>query len=180
MTTPPALTTAADDGTRGFPRDRFTVAIYGTFVVWGWLLYSFNPSVPLLAKDLDLTGAQAGLHGTAMAVGAIVSAALTPRLVRRLGRRTTLMVAGTTLVLGVTLLVLAPALVWTLSGVALLAAGGNTSVSAAQAGLAMHHGPRASAALTEANGVGSAIGLLGPSPWASPWASGGAGGPPWP
>ncbi|GAA3823208.1 MFS transporter [Cellulomonas soli] len=162
MTTPPAGTSAAGDQARGFPRDRFTVSLYGTFVVWGWLLYSFNPSVPLLADDLDLTGAQAGLHGTAMAVGAIVSAAATPRLVRALGRRTTLLLAGATLVLGVTLLVLAPALVWTLSGVALLAAGGNTSVSAAQAGLALHHGHRASAALTEANGVGSAIGLLGP------------------
>lgn len=160
VTTPPPTPTSEQG--RGFRRDRFTVSLYGTFVVWGWLLYSFNPSVPLLADDLGLTGAQAGLHGTAMAAGAIVSGALTPRLVRALGRRTTLLVAGTAVVLGVVLLVLAPALVWTLSGMALLSAGGNTSVSAAQAGLALHHGTKASAALTEANGVGSSIGLLGP------------------
>ena len=55
--------------TTGFPRDRMTIAFYGSFVVWGWLLYSFKPSVPLLADELGISDAQAGLHGTAMAAG---------------------------------------------------------------------------------------------------------------
>ena len=73
----------------GFPRDRITVAFYSTFAVWGWLLYSFNPSVPLLADDLGISDAQAGLHGSSMAVGAILAAFVTPRLVRGRGRRPT-------------------------------------------------------------------------------------------
>jgi MFS family permease len=43
-----------------------------------------------------------------------------------------------------------------------LALGGNVMISAAQAGLALRHGAKASAALTEGNGVGSSVGLVGP------------------
>lgn len=143
-------------------RDRFTVALYGCFVVWGWLLYSFNPSVPLLADDLDLTGAQAGLHGTAMAAGAILTAFLTPRSVRARGRRWTLLASCVVVVAGTTVLLTAGTLAVSLLGMFVLAIGGNLAISSAQPGLAQHHGPAASAAVTEANGVGSGVGLVGP------------------
>ncbi|NKY40802.1 MFS transporter, partial [Cellulomonas septica] len=134
-------------------RDRFTVALYGCFVVWGWLLYSFNPSVPLLADDLDLTGAQAGLHGTAMAAGAILTAFLTPRSVRARGRRWTLLASCAVVVVGITVLLTAGSLAVSLLGMFVVAIGGNLAISSAQPGLAQHHGPAASAAVTEANGV---------------------------
>ncbi|MFC4616964.1 MFS transporter [Cellulomonas algicola] len=143
-------------------RDRFTVALYGCFVVWGWLLYSFNPSVPLLADDLDLTGAQAGLHGTAMAAGAILTAFLTPRSVQTRGRRWTLLASCAVVVVGITVLLTAGSLAVSLLGMFVLAIGGNLAISSAQPGLAQHHGPAASAAVTEANGVGSGVGLIGP------------------
>ncbi|HEY0216908.1 MAG TPA: MFS transporter [Cellulomonas sp.] len=143
-------------------RDRFTVTMYGYFIAWGWFLYSFNPSVPLLAKDLGISNAAAGLHGTAMAVGAIVAAALTPRLVLRLGRRASLVLAGLLLGAGLVVLLTGGVLAATLAGVVLLAIGGNMAISAAQAGLALHHGRAASAAVTEGNASGSGIGLLGP------------------
>ncbi|AEE45859.1 MFS transporter [Cellulomonas fimi] len=143
-------------------RDRFTVALYGCFVVWGWLLYSFNPSVPLLADDLGITGAQAGLHGTAMAAGAILTAFLTPRSVRARGRRWSLLAACAVVVAGTVLLLTASVLAVSLVGMFVLAIGGNLAISSAQPGLAQHHGPAASAAVTEANGVGSGVGLLGP------------------
>lgn len=138
------------------------MTLYGSFVTWGWLLYSFNPSVPLLADELGITNAQAGLHGTAMAVGAVLAAAVTPRAVRRLGRRDALAAACVLLAAGVVLLATGTALPVTLAGMAVVAVGGNAAISAAQAGLADHHGRAASAAVTEANGVGSGIGLLGP------------------
>jgi len=78
----------------GFPRDRMTIAFYGCFAVWGWLLYSFNPSVPLLADELGISDAQAGLHGTAMAAGGILAAFVTPRLVRGRGRRAAILLAS--------------------------------------------------------------------------------------
>jgi len=143
-------------------RDRFTLTLYGGFVMWGWLLYSFNPSVPLLARELGVSNAQAGLHGTAMAVGAVGAAALTPVVVRRLGRRAAAVGAGVVLAVGTALLTTGTVLAVTLAGVVVLALGGNVMISASQAALADHHGPAASAAVTEANGVGSGIGLVGP------------------
>lgn len=143
-------------------RDRLTLTLDGVFVTWGWLLYSFNPSVPLLAAELGVSNAQAGLHGTAMAVGAVLAAALTPWTVLRLGRRAALVGAGVLIAVGIGLLTSGWTLPATLSGMVVVSVGGNVAVSAAQAGLVLHHGRTASAAVTEANGVGSGIGLLGP------------------
>jgi MFS family permease len=97
-----------------------------------------------------------------MAVGAILAAAVTPRVVRRLGRRAAVVGAGAVLAVGTALLTTGTALGVTLGGVVVIALGGNVMISAAQAALADHHGPAASAAVTEANGVGSGIGLVGP------------------
>lgn len=143
-------------------RDRFTLTLDGVFVTWGWLLYSFNPSVPLLAAELGVSNAQAGLHGTAMAVGAVLAAAVTPWAVLRVGRRSALVGACVLLAAGIGLLVSGRTLPVTLTGMVVVALGGNVAISAAQAGLVLHHGRTASAAVTEANGVGSGVGLLGP------------------
>ncbi len=143
-------------------RDRFTFTLYGSFVVWGWFLYAFSPSVPLLAAELGITNAQAGLHGTAMAVGAVVAAALTPRMVRGLGRRTVVVTACVVVAAGVALLTTGWALPVTLGAVVVTAVGGNMLIGGSLATLADHHGPASSAALTEANAWGSGIGLVGP------------------
>jgi len=147
---------------RGSHRDRPSVTLYGWFAVWGWLLYSFNPSVPLLAREMGVSNAVAGLHGTAIAGGAILAAALTPRLVTRFGRQATLVAAGPMVAVGTLALVTGRGIAWTLTAVLVLASGAIVAVSAAQAGLAMHHGARSSASLTEAAGVGSTVGLFGP------------------
>src|SRR4051794_23565651 len=118
----------------GFPRDRITVAFYGTFAVWGWFLYSFNPSVPLLAQDLGVSDAQAGLHGTAMALGTVLAAYLTPRFVRWAGRRPSLLSALAVVASGVVALVLAPTLAWSLAAIFFVAVGGNILISATQPG----------------------------------------------
>lgn len=154
--------TAPDRAPARLVRDRTTLTLYGPFVVWGWLLYSFNPSVPLLADELGITSAQAGLHGSAMAAGGLTAAVLTPRTVRALGRRATIVVSALVVALGIGALVTGPALPWTLAGMLLTSVGGNVLISAAQVGLALQHGRAASAAVTEANGVGAAVGLLGP------------------
>jgi len=143
-------------------RDRLTWTFYGVFVMWGWFLYSFNPSVPLLADEFGISAAQAGLHGTAMAVGAIGASGAAPWLVAAHGRRAAIVTALGLVVLGAAGLLLAPSLWVSLPGTAVLALGGNVAIASAQAGLARHHGDAASAALTEANGVGSSIGLVGP------------------
>lgn len=154
-----------DAATRARPRqvrDRLTLGLYTPYVVWGWLLYSFNPSVPLLAGELGITAAQAGLHGTAMAVGGLLAAPLTPRTVRRAGRRGAIVLAALLVAVGVVGLLLGPSLPWTLAGMFVTAVGGNVLIASTQVGLAEHAGPAASATITEANGVGSSVGLVGP------------------
>ena len=143
-------------------RDRYTITTYGTFVVWGWFLYSFSPSVPLLAEDLGVSKAAGGLHGTAMAVGAITAALLTPRMVAALGRRTALVTGMALICVGTVGLVTGAVLAVTLASMFVLAVGGNIAVSSAQVGISEHHGAAAPAAITEANGVGSGIGLFAP------------------
>ena len=143
-------------------RDRVTVALYAHFVAWGWLLYSFAPSVPLLAREMRITKAQAGLHGTAMAAGTVVSALISARLVGRFGRRVTLLVASGVLALGVVILVSAHTLAVSLPGVAVIGIGGTLLISAAQPALSLHHSEASAAAVVEANGVGSLFGLLAP------------------
>ncbi len=143
-------------------RDQLTFTLYGTFVMWGWFLYSFNPSVPLLTADLGITRAQGGLHGTALAVGAVVAAVITPRLITSRGRRATLMSGSFVVAGGIVVVLLGPTLPWTLSGMFVVSIGANIAISSAQVALALHHRGASSAVITEANGVGSSIGLLGP------------------
>ena len=143
-------------------RDRSSVTLYGWMVAWGWLLYSFNPSVPLIAREMRVSNAVAGLHGTAIAVGVILAGVMTPRLVTRFGRRTVLIAAGPVVAAGTLILVTGPGIAWTLSGVLVLAAGANAAVGSAQVALVIRHEGRSSASLAEANGVGSSVGLLGP------------------
>ena len=68
-------------------RDRLTWSIYSYLGLWGWFLYSFGPSVPLIRAEQGTSRAVAGLHGTSLAVGALLAAALTVPVTRRLGRR---------------------------------------------------------------------------------------------
>jgi len=143
-------------------RDGYTLTHYSVLVVWGWFLYSFSPSVPLLADDLGVSKAVGGLHGTAMAAGAVAAALLLPPLLRTLGRSRLLVVSLVTLALGVAGFVSAPGIGMTLPSIAVVALGGNIAISIAQLNLSRHHGAAAPAAITEANGVGSGIGLVGP------------------
>jgi MFS family permease len=130
--------------------------------VWGWLLYSFNPSVPLLGHDLGISDALVGLHGTAMAAGGLVAAFLAPRAVLWWGRRAAIIGALGLIVIGIVGLLTGSVLAWTLTAMFVLSIGGNVAIASTQVGLALHHGPAASAAITGGNAVGSGVGLLGP------------------
>ena len=71
-------------------RDQLTRAAYASFAFWGWFLYGFGPAVPLLRDEQRTSRAVAGLHGTALALGTVLSAAISVPLVRRFERRGTL------------------------------------------------------------------------------------------
>jgi MFS family permease len=143
-------------------RDRFTWLAYGQIAAFGYFFYGFGPVVPLLHVEQHTSRAVAGLHGTAFAVGGVLSAMLTPVLVRRLGRQA----AGWIGLVGLSAViigfwVLRP--LWgTLSLAVLAALFGIVLVNIVMAALADHHGPVGPAALSEANAVAAGVGLLAP------------------
>ncbi|MCG2798137.1 MAG: MFS transporter [Cellulomonas sp.] len=143
-------------------RDSYTVGLYTVFIAWGWLLYSFNPSVSLLAEEQHVSGALAGLHGTAMAVGSLLAGWVAPKVVARLGRPRALMVEALLMAVGVLALVLGQGIGATLTAMLVLSVGGVSMMSTATVGLARHQPLAASAVLSEANGVGSGVGLFAP------------------
>lgn len=143
-------------------RDGFTLTLYGGFVAWGWWLYSFTPNTSLLGEEFGVSDAVAGLHGTALACGALIAAAIAPAVVRRFGRQWAA-AAGAGVVAAATIpLVAGRSVVWTLTATLVLAVAANVMISASQVGLTLHHGAAAPAAILEANGAGSGVGLLGP------------------
>jgi MFS family permease len=147
---------------RAFRRDRLTLTLDGSFVTWGWFLYAFTPIVPQIADEQGISFGLAGLHGTAMAVGSVVSGSITPTLAGRFGRRVQHLVGTVLIVVGVVALISGSVLAATLPAVFVLALGGNLTITAAQPALVVHHGPAGPSAVTEANGLGSGIGILAP------------------
>ncbi len=147
---------------RRLVRDRLTVALDVTFVTWGWFIYVFSPTVPLLAAEQHISRGVAGLHGTAMAVGTVATGLVSERVAFALGRKRQLFVAMAVMSLGVALLLVGPGLAATLSACALTAVGGNLMLAATQPALLGHHGPAGPAAVTEGNAYATAVGLLAP------------------
>ncbi|HET8614655.1 MAG TPA: MFS transporter [Actinomycetales bacterium] len=143
-------------------RDRLTWSIYSYLALWGWFLYSFGPSVPLIREEQGTSRAVAGLHGTALAVGALLAAALTVPVTRRLGRRGSLLLGSGVVVVGVVLLVSGPWTPWTIAACAVVGTGGSLALNTTSAVLSVHHHEAGPAAISEANGVGAGVGVLAP------------------
>lgn len=168
----PGASSAADvaaDVAAGLPaapvrvvRDPLTLTLYGPFLAWGWFLYSFTPTVPLLTTELGISRTLAGLHGTAMAVGTVLAGLVSEQLAVRIGRKNQLLLACGLVVLGVVGLLLAPSLAFTLPSVLVAALGGNIMLAANQPALVDLQGPAAPAVLTEANAWATALGLVAP------------------
>ena len=65
-------------------RDRLTWLTYGQLAVYGYFIYGFGPVVPLLRDEQQTSRAVASLHGTALAVGAVLGAV--ERIIRECAR----------------------------------------------------------------------------------------------
>ncbi len=143
-------------------RDRLTLTLYAPFITWGWYLYCFSPAVPLIADEQGISRGLAGLHGTAMACGTILSGLVSSQVAQRFGRRAMSLTGSAFLLTGIALLLSGSSLPETLASCFVIAIGGNLTISAAQPALSLHHGPAGAAAVTEANAMGAAVGLLAP------------------
>ncbi|MGH3342302.1 MAG: hypothetical protein ACRDPK_05325, partial [Carbonactinosporaceae bacterium] len=71
-------------------RDRLTWLAYLLLGTYGFFLYGFGPAVSLLRPDQGVSRAVSGLHGTALATGAVLVGLIGVGLVRRRGRATAL------------------------------------------------------------------------------------------
>ena len=143
-------------------RDRLTWLVYATVGVYGFFLYGFGISVPLLREDQGTSRAVSGLHSTALAVGAVVSGLAFAALVRRYGRGRVLATALAGLAVGVLLYTSGLDLPVTLLGAVVAGTAGSTVVNSSSPILTDHHGPAGPAAITEANAVGTAAGAFAP------------------
>ena len=143
-------------------RDRVTWVSYAQMATYGWFLYAFGPSVPLLRDDQGTTRAVSSLHGTTFALGGILLGLTMPVAVARYGRGIVLRAGSLLLALGILGYVAAPGTPLTLLAAFVAGVGGSAMVVGVTAFLSWHQGAAAPAAISEANGVGAAAGLLGP------------------
>lgn len=143
-------------------RDRVTWLIYSQLAVYGYFVYGFGPSVLLLRDDQQVSRTVSGLHGTALAAGAILAGVVGARLVRRWGRAIALKVGLGGLAAGVLVLVLGTAPLMTLAGALVAGSFGALMLNTDSAVLSDHHGDAGSAAISEANAVAASTGLLAP------------------
>jgi predicted MFS family arabinose efflux permease len=139
-----------------------TWTLYGLYAVYGFFLYAFGPSVPLLRDEQRISDTLAGLHGTALACGTVVAGMVGERVVHRWGRRRILWASVAGLCAGVVVLCGPAITALTLAGAVVAGAFGSTLINVDGAALAEHHGPAAPPALSEANASGSGVGLLAP------------------
>lgn len=143
-------------------RDRVTWLVYGSMAVYGYFLYGFGPTVSLVGSDQGVSRAVAGLHGTALAVGAVLAGLGGPLLVGRLGRAVALRVGLLGLGVG-TIVYLGGTTTWvTLSGALIAGTFGSIVVNTHSAVLTHQHELLGPAAVSEANALAAGCGLLAP------------------
>jgi predicted MFS family arabinose efflux permease len=143
-------------------RDRLTWLAYLQVGSFGYFLYGFGPTVSLLRDEQGISRTLSGLHGTALALGSLLSALVIAPVVRRRGRGPVMWGGLVVMCLGIVLYVATDALGLTLAGAMLAAFGGSFVVVPVAAVLSDHHRRAGAAAITEANAVAAGIGTVAP------------------
>jgi fucose permease len=143
-------------------RDNPTLLLYALLAVWGFFNYGFGPVVALLRDEQHVSRGLASLHSTAFALGAVIGGLITPRLVGRLGRPTTMWWGVTGICAAIAGLCLLRPLPATLACAVLVALAGTLMLSGLVAGLSEHQGAAGPAAISEANAIACATGAAAP------------------
>lgn len=143
-------------------RDKMTWLVYLQIGVYGYFIYGFGPTVPLLREEQDLSRTLSGLHGTGLAIGALLAGLTTAPIIRRWGRAAALWGGMVVLCLGVVVYVSSTALPVTLLGALLGSLGGSFTITAVAPTLMERHGTGGPAAISEANASAAAAGIVAP------------------
>ena len=143
-------------------RDRATLITYGQFAMYGWFLYAFGPSVPLLRDEYGVTSTVAALHGTLVALAALLVGLGAPRVVRHLGRGGSLRAGSVLLIIGVLIYTSGHSLALTMLGAFVAGLGGGLVAVFGNAHLSAHQGEAAPSALSEAAMMSAVFGMIAP------------------
>ncbi|MGE0817586.1 MAG: sugar MFS transporter [Candidatus Nanopelagicales bacterium] len=143
-------------------RDRTTWIVYGQIAVFGYFLYAFNPTVALVRDENGYSRSIASLIGALFALGAISGGLTANRLVRRFGRGPLLRTGSALIVTGLVIYTVGGGLPVLLLGGFVASLGGTFVMVGGNAFLTDHHGPASPRALTEAHGLATLAGLVGP------------------
>jgi predicted MFS family arabinose efflux permease len=143
-------------------RDRPTWMVYTLLAIFGYFLYGFGPSVPLLRDELGVSRAVGALHATAMSVGAVTGGLVGERVVARIGRRAVLWTGLGLLCVGVVGFCVIRFLGVTLASAALCAFAGTLILNGVNATLMDRHHHAGPAAITEANAGAGLAGIVAP------------------
>jgi predicted MFS family arabinose efflux permease len=129
----------------------------------GYFLYAFGPSIPFLRDEFGISSALAGLHSTAMSMGAIIAGTLGVQLVRRFGRGRMRWIGVSMLAAGALLYAVAPGVSFSMLAVILTGTGGSIIVNATNVALLQHHeGARGPMWASYAHAFAATIGTLAP------------------
>lgn len=148
-------------GTR-LVRDRLTWLAYLAIGLYGFFLYGFGPTTPLLREELGISRTRVGLYGTAFAAGAVIAGVVGAAVIRRIGRRTALWGGAAMLAAGCLTYAFGGSFGLTVVGIVACGIAGSGIVNTSNASLMDEHGPAGAAALSEGNAVGGAMGTLAP------------------
>jgi predicted MFS family arabinose efflux permease len=140
---------------RNVVRDRFFWQVAFQTVAINMFLGGFGPSQGLLREDQGTTGAQAGLHGTALGIAAIVAGALNSRLAHRYGRVKLSWLGLALFCAGVSAFILIPTYPTTLVSILVAGFGTSTVINNGLTMLNHHAGDKAALTISQANAVAS-------------------------
>jgi predicted MFS family arabinose efflux permease len=143
--------------------DRATWIEYVQLAFWAWFLYAFGATNALLRDEQGTTRSVAGFHGTALAVGGLLGALLTARVIDRWGRGRVIRVSAVASAGSILIYTVPQGTVpVTLTGAALACFFGTFLLISINAFLLDYQGLAGPTSLTEANALASLAGLLGP------------------
>ncbi len=130
--------------------------------MFGWFLYTLGPSMAFLRDETGMSRTLSSLYPVIASVGGIIAGFLVAPIVARYGRGWLLRGGSISLALGISLFISGGPFAVTVAGPFFSAAAGAGCVVGVSAFLSAQQRGAGDAAITEANTVAAAFGILGP------------------
>ncbi len=137
--------------------------VYALLAIFGYFLYGFGPTVPLLRDELGVSRAVGALHATVLAGGAVLGSLVGQRVVRAIGRLHIMWLGISVLCAGAVGYCAVHVLAVTLTAAFFCGLGGTLLLNGVNASLMELHHESGPAAITEANAGAGIAGIVAPT-----------------